>query len=251
MKLSNSSPYVFRTNSNTSKGGEALADYALNRLKVKEMAIFYDSSSPAYSLELETRFNDDVTKGGGKITNRFDLADSTLSIRGSIDQAIDQGAKLLVLIPAPTSVNQALQVVTTNGGKLPVMGDMANLYSSRTLEVGGKDAVGMVMATSWHVNADPKSPFSLKSRKLWKSDVNSATATSYNAAQAIIEALRQEANPSRSAIAKRLHASNFSPDGVSGKFDFAESGDVSTSVQLVEIQPQTSSRSGFSFVPIP
>lgn len=246
IKLSGFSPYVFRTNANTDTGGIALANYALTRLNKREIAVFFDSTS-TYSRDLEARFSTDIKQEGGDIVDKFDLSDSSLSIANSIDQAIERGAKAILLIPAPESLDRALQVITTNRKRLPLLGDMANLYAPRTLEVGGEDAVGMVMALSWQ---DSNSDFSRKAKELWKVDVNWATAMSYNAAQAMIEALRREANPSRAGIQRTLTASNFSVDGVSGEFRF-QSGDPGTEVQFVEIRSANPSRSGtgYDFVP--
>lgn len=250
IKLSDFSPYVFRTNANTYTGGRALANYALTRLNKRKIAIFLDSKS-AYSQELESQFSADIKQGGGEITDRFDLSDSSLSIANSIDQAIERGAQAILLVPAPTSVDRALQVVTTNRRRLPLLGEMANLYTSKTLEVGGKDAVGMVMVLPWNMTGDPDSDFSRKARELWKADVSWATAMSYNAAQAMIEALRRETSPSRAGIQETLTASDFSANGVSGEFRF-QSGDANTSVQPVEIRSANPSRSGtgYDFVPV-
>jgi len=251
IKLSDFSPYVFRINANTYTGSRALANYALTKLNKRNIAIFFDSKS-AYSQELEFQFSTDIKLGGGNITDRFDLSDSSLSPADSIDQAIKRRAEVLLLIPAPTSADKALQVVTTNRRRLPLLGDMGNLYARKTLEVGGEDAVGMVLAPSWHVDGDPDSDFPRKSRKLWNADVSWATAMSYNSAQAMIEALRREANPSRAGIQRTLTAPNFSANGVSGEFRFLQSGDASTSVQLVKIRSANPSRSGtgYDFVPV-
>ena len=251
IKLSDFSPYVFRINANTYTGGRALANYALTRLNKRNVAIFFDSTS-AYSQELESQFSTDIKLGGGNIIDRFDLSDSSLSPADSIAQAIERGAEVLMLIPAPTSADKALQIVTINRRRLSLLGDMGNLYGRKTLEVGGEDAVGMVLAPSWHIDGDPDSDFPRKSRELWNADVSWATAMSYNAAQAMIEALRREENPSRAGIQRTLTASNFSANGVSGEFRFLQSGDASTSVQLVEIRAANPSRSstGYDFVPV-
>lgn len=250
-KISNFSPYVFRTNLNTETGGKALADYALTQLKKTDVAVFSDSKS-AYSQELESQFSADIQQGGGNIVDSFDLSEPGLSVADSINQAIKQGAKAILLIPAPTSVDKALQVITTNRKRLPLIGDVANLYTRKTLEVGGKDAVGMVMALPWHTDGSSNAAFPRQAKELWKADVSWATATSYNAAQAMIEALKQETDPTRAGIQETLAAPNFSVDGASGEFRFLPSGDVGTSIQLVEIQAATPSRSGtgFDFVSI-
>ena len=240
-------PYVFRTNTTTRMGGKALAGYALTKLNTKNIAIFYDSTSD-YSKALEFQFSSTIRQGGGDIVSGFDLADPMLKIADSIKQAKEQGAEAILLIPAPNSVNTALQVVTSNRRQLPLLGDMANLYVTETLKVG-ENAVGMVMAPSWHINGDPNSDFSRQAIELWKAEVNYATAMSYNAAQAIIEALKRQTNPSREGIQKALTAPGFSVNGVSGKFRFS-SGDADTPVQFVEVRAVTSSSTGYAFVPV-
>ena len=126
-QLSKYSPYFLRTNLNTDRGGKALADYALTRLKKKNIAIFFDKTS-AYSKELESRFSADIKTGGGKITESFNLPDSSLSIaKENIDKAMSQGAEAILLIPAPTSLDKAIEVIAANRKRLPLFGDLANL----------------------------------------------------------------------------------------------------------------------------
>jgi branched-chain amino acid transport system substrate-binding protein len=250
IKLSDFSPYVFRINANTYMGGRALADYALNKLSKKKVAVFFDSTS-VYSEELESQFSTDIKLGGGDIVDRIDLS-LGLSPADSVNQAIKRGAELLLLVPSATSADKALQVVTINRRRLPLLGDMGNLYRRNTLEVGSEAAVGMVLAPSWHIDGNPDSDFPLKSRTLWKADVNWATAMSYNAAQAVIEALKRQKSPSRSDVQLALTNPNFSANGVSSQFRFLPSGDANTPIQLVEIRAvnRSSSGTGYDFVPV-
>ena len=127
------------------------------------------------------------------------------------------------------------------------------VYSTKTLKEGGEDAVGMVMAIAWHPDVEDLNPelnFAGKSKDLWGAPVNWATAMSYNAAKAMIEALRQETNPSRAGIQKQLMASTFSVNGVSGEFKFSQTGHAGTLAKFVEVRSDNRSAIGYSFVPV-
>lgn len=251
IELSDLGPYVFRINANTYTGGRALANYALEKLNAKNSAIFFDSES-TYSKELEAQFSTDFKLGGGSVIDRFDLAESSFNAADSVERALNRDVKVLLLIPAPNSVDKALQVITINRKRMFLLGEMGNLYTPKTLQVGGEDAQGMVMAPSWHIEADSSSDFTSRSRQLWNADVSWATAMSYNAAQAIVKALREDSAPDRFSLQQILRSSDFFVTGVSGEFRFLQSGDASTTVQLVEIKADDNSRSGigYDFVPI-
>lgn len=250
VELSNFGPYVFRTNINNYTGGQALAKHMLNTWQHKQAAIFY-VQNVTYSEEIRTEFSKTVTDRGGEIVASFDLSDPQFSAYQSVEQAIRQGAKVLLLATNNASVDKALQVMQVNENRLKLLGDLANLYSPKTLEVGRENAVGMVMAVSWHIDADPTSNFPKSSKQLWKADVNYATAMSYDAAQALAEALKR--NPTRTGIQQALRDQNFSAPGAADPVQFSSSGDRRTQIQLVEIQKVTRSRSGtgFDFVPLP
>ena len=251
MKLvdSDANSYIFRTNANTRTGGRALADYAINKLKVTNIAIFYDSTSP-YSNELESAFRYEITSNNNsRIIKKFNLSDPSLNPENSVDRLISDGTQAILLIPDPKSVETAMKVVNHNRRRSYLIGDMANL---NILEVLTESAVDMVFAPSWTITGDPDSEFSRNSKNLWNADVNWATAMSYNAAEALIEALRRQKNSSRVEIKEILQSSTFFAKGVSGEIKFS-GGDANTPVQLVEVRPATPSRSrtGYDFLPIP
>jgi branched-chain amino acid transport system substrate-binding protein len=74
------------------------------------------------------------------------------------------------------------------------------------------------------------------------------TATSYDATQAIIGALK--INNTRNGIQKTLHSSSFSANGATGKIQFSESGDrINNNIFLTKVQ-QNSTTKKYEFVPI-
>lgn len=245
VKLSGISPYTFRTVPSDYVAARALADYVLNTLKQKNAAVFYNSKS-GYSQSLKSEFVTALGLGGGRVTNEFDLSDSGFSPARSLEQATQQGATVLAMLPNSGTLDRALQVVEVNQGKLKLLGG-DDVYSPKTLEVGSSQAVGMVVAVPWNILSDPQSPFVQQSRQLWGGDVNWRTAMSYDAAKALIAALTQ--NQTREGIQKALSTPNFSAAGATGTVSFLPSGDRNQSDQLVKIQPGSRSGLGYDFVP--
>ncbi len=248
IKISNFSPYVFRTVPSDFIAARALAKYMVENLRQKNAAVFFNSKSN-YSQSLKSEFVSSVSLEGGQITNEFDFSQPDFSAAKSVEQAAKQGAKVLMLAPDSNALDKALQVVQVNQKRFHLLaGD--GVYTLKTLEIGREQAVGMVLAVAWHIDAFPKSNFPRQSRKLWGADVSWRTALTYDATIALIEALK--INPTRAGVQKALLAPNFSPTGASGSIRFLASGDRYAFVQLVKIIPRNPSRSGtgFDFIPV-
>ena len=129
-------------------------------------------------------------------------------------------------------LDKALQVVGVNRRRLNLLGG-DDVYTPKTLEIGGQSVEGMVLAVPWHINANPTSAFPRQSRRLWGADVNWRSALSYDATRAIIAAL--ESSPTRTGVQQALASSDFSATGASGTIRFLASGDRNAPVQLVKI----------------
>jgi branched-chain amino acid transport system substrate-binding protein len=90
----------------------------------------------------------------------------------------------------------------------------SELYTVKTLEISGPDAVGMVSAVPWHALSDPRSPFVESAHKLWRGDVSWRTAVAFDAAQALVAAMAR--SPSRAGIQAELSSGNSYADGATG-----------------------------------
>jgi branched-chain amino acid transport system substrate-binding protein len=145
------------------------------------------------------------------------------------------------------TLDQALQVVQINQRRLSLVGG-DDVYAPKTLEVGGTQAEGMVLAVPWHIDGNLKSFFPRRSRQLWGGDVNWRTATAYDATKALAVAIAQ--NPTRSGVQQTLTAPGFSALGASEPVRFLPSGDRSVGIQLVKVSPGKRFGSGIDFVPL-
>jgi branched-chain amino acid transport system substrate-binding protein len=248
IELSNFSPYVFRTVPNDAIAARALANYMLTRIKKQKAAVFFNSQS-TYSRSLKFKFIEEVSTNGGQVDNEleFNLSDSSFSAHKSVEKALEKGAQVLMLAANTGMLDKALLVIQANQKRLSLLGG-DDVYAPRILADGNEAAVGMVVAVAWHIDSNPGSDFARKSEQLWQNQVNWRTATSYNATQALIEAIKR--NPTRPGIQQALSTSNFSATGASTTIKFLSSGDLNGSIQLVEILPSKTSGTGYNFVPI-
>jgi branched-chain amino acid transport system substrate-binding protein len=247
VKLSNFGRSIFRTVPSDFVSARSLANYMLTQLQQQKAAVFYNSQS-GYSQSLKSEFTSALALGGGQVISEFDLSSPSFNAADSYKQVTQQQAGALVLLPNSGQLDRALQVVQVNRQRLKMLaGD--DVYAPKTLAVGGVAAQGMIVAVPWHILANQQTPFVQNSRVLWGADVNWRTATSYDAAIALITALGSQ--PDRQGVQAALANGNFAATGASGPVRFLPSGDRNQSVQLVEIQ--AGSRAGYDveFSPIP
>ncbi|MEH2197027.1 ABC transporter substrate-binding protein [Nostoc sp.] len=246
VKISNFSRYVFRTVPSDFMAARSLANYMVRTLQKKNAVVFFNSQSN-YSQSLKSEFVSSVSLEGGQVSSEFDLSKADFSAAKSVEQATKQGAEVLMLAANTQTLDKALQVVQINQKRLTLLaGD--DVYTAKTLEIGREQAVGMVLAVSWHIDGDRKSDFPQKSRQLWGADVSWRSALSYDATVALIAALKL--NPTRSGVQQALASSDFSTTGASGTIRFLASGDRNAPVQLVKIVPGSRSGTGYDFEPV-
>ncbi|MBD2666666.1 amino acid ABC transporter substrate-binding protein [Richelia sinica FACHB-800] len=245
-KITNFSPYIFRTVPSDVISARTLVSYMMTTLQKKNAVVFFNSQSN-YSQSLKSEFVSSVVQEGGQISGEFDLSQPGFSPGKTLSQAIKQGSQVLMLAPSPDTLDRTLQLVQVNQQRLSLLaGD--NVYNLKTLEVGRQQALGMVVAVPWHIHSRSQSSFSQNSRQLWGADVSWRTATSYDATVALITALKT--NPTRLGIQQALSSPSFTADGAVGQIKFLKSGDRQAPVQLVKIIRGNRSGTGYDFEPI-
>lgn len=247
VQLSGFGSYIFRTVPSDRFAANALSHYMLTQLKKKKAAIFFNGKS-TYSQSLKDEFRIALSSDGGQVVTEFDFNSPSFSVADNVTQAIKQGAEVLMLAPNSATLDQALQVVQVNDKRLQLFaGDSA--YNPKTLELGRSNSVGMVLAVPWHTLGNPQAEFPKAANQLWGREVNWRTAMAYDAAKALIEAIKR--NPSRTGVQQALISSDFSATGADGAIQFLPSGDRNRAVQLVKIQPGKRTSFGYEFVPVP
>ncbi|HEY9834969.1 MAG TPA: ABC transporter substrate-binding protein [Stenomitos sp.] len=247
VKLSGRSRFVFRTVPSDYVAARALADYMLQKLKQEKVIVFFNSQS-GYSQSLKSEFVTAVSLGGGQVINEVDLSNPNFDAVPSIDQAIQQGAQVLMLAVNTGTLDKAMLVVQVNGKRLKILGG-DDVYTPKTLQLGGLAAEGMVLAIPWHILGNPQAEFAKTANQLWGGEVNWRTAMAYDAAQALIAGIAR--NPTRTGVQQAMLAPDFSAQGAAGTIKFLPSGDRNQTVQLVKIQAGSGTPWGYKFVPLP
>jgi branched-chain amino acid transport system substrate-binding protein len=248
VQLSSKSRFVFRTVPSDSTAAKSLADYMLGQLH-KTKAVVYFNSKSDYSQSLKEEFSKAIALQGGQLVTEYDLADSVLSARESLQKAQQQGAEVIMLAANTATLDKALQVVQSNSKHLPILGG-DDVYAPKTLDVCREKGLGMVIAIPWHSLAPGSVPFATRAQRIWGAEVNWRTVTAYDATQSLVAAFEKLSHPDRSTVHDEIISSNFMAQGASSPIRFLPSGDRISSIQLVTVAKGARSGFGFDFVPI-
>ncbi|EAW38489.1 ABC transporter substrate-binding protein [Lyngbya sp. PCC 8106] len=236
VNLSNFSPYIFRTVPNDRVAAQKLFEYMRQKLgEDTKVAVAYVPGN-VYSESLSDEFEKLLSPRS--FVYRCDLSSSFFSAGDCVKNGKDQGAEVLLLVPATDeTLMKVIGIINNTNGNLQLLaGD--SVYNPRTLKDAGEQALkgNLVIAIPWH--RSPNSEFSQQSEDFWKGSVNWRTATSYDATQAIIQALVESSgNLSSRQLHQILSSSSFVVQGAEEVISFDPSGDVqSTKSVLVGVQ---------------
>ncbi len=249
-EIANFSDYVFRVSPSDDLKAQVLATHMLTKWGKDKVAIFYDPNNKD-SMSLRTEFVHAVNSLGEQVVTESDWSVNNFNAEREVNKAIEKGAEVLILVPDHADQKRlGIEVAKINNRRLKLLAGNV-MYSPKTLEFGAENVLDMVIGAFWHIDADPDSIFSLKSRNLWGAKVNWISAMAYDATQALIQALSQQPKPTRIGVKQALSKSNFSASGASDPVSFLPSGNrAQPKIQLVEVIQDRESRTGYSFEPI-
>ncbi|KST64062.1 hypothetical protein BC008_41400 [Mastigocoleus testarum BC008] len=207
---------------------KTLASYLINQADKQKAAVFYNKNSN-YSKSLRNVFNIEFNNGGGEVVEEFNLSDPHWHADYVIARAKRNNADAIVLFPNSDGLvsNKALQVITAAEKKILIVGG-DGLYHSNTLRVVRQNALGLVVAIPWHHSINPNDGFSVSSEKMWRGKVSWRTATSYDATNTLIAALKKLPISAISEDVARVTANpDFNSIGTTGKITFNANGERS------------------------
>jgi branched-chain amino acid transport system substrate-binding protein len=253
--IDNKNGYFFRTVFNNIDESEKLADYMFKNLNQQTAAIVFNSESK-YSTSLKDEFKKAVEARRGRIFKVYEL---NQGLNGSqvINEAINNQTNVFMFAGNKSYIEKTiLNFLNPEAQRFHYLAGDA-MYEPSSLT--GNQDVGrrlrnMVITVPWHYTVpDAKSQeFVKKSYKLWcqpeKSEdkINWRTTTSYDATNALIEALKNNPNPTRQII-KEFLSNNFSMPGVTGKIRFKNNGDFDGESKLVQLLEKEASVTFYEF----
>ncbi|NEO23434.1 ABC transporter substrate-binding protein [Moorena sp. SIO4A5] len=230
----------FRTAPSNVVLARKLADYVKIKAGLDKVVIFYDSES-VYSKGFKQDFKKDFEKLGGKVVREIELNNPKLNITKEVKNSLSKDqVKAAMLFPGVKSVITSMKISKANtnlnnrvqqGLKL-FGGD--TLYDKTIWQERGKGVQGLTMAVPWFSEAPQAITFSTAARELWRGRVSWATATSFDATQAFIDALFKDAD--RKQVLDRLRNIHLFPSDTSGfPLQFTDQGERESEPVLVEV----------------
>ena len=214
----------FRTSPSDEAAGERLAKYFIDTLKIHKVLVFFDGAS-SHSQSLEKAFEENFGSVNIELAN---LAESDLDVEYRIRQSLANQIQAVLLFPSIEKISTAITIaryIEALNAKLPperqvklLGGD--TLYTYETLSHGGTAIEGLIIAVPWF----PKDSFDYAedAEKRWYGPVSWRTASSFDAAQALIQSISklemeiEDISRARQEVLNHLKAIELKPDSPSG-----------------------------------
>ncbi|MCW9682806.1 ABC transporter substrate-binding protein, partial [Dolichospermum planctonicum UHCC 0167] len=243
------SSVFFRTVSSDASAGKKLAEYTFNNLKLKRAVIFANPNSP-YSNSIREVFTNRFEKLGGEVVRKplINLTDPNFDTRSEISATVyskDKFAQAAMLFPDTQSTGTVIKIakeITRRNARLkddPQSGRVKELkmlggdtlYSDNT----SKNVEGLIVAIPWFRESSPARPFAERSEQEWGGDISWRTATSFDATQAFIKALSN--NATRTNLLEKLPSINLDRNETSGyQLKFTEEREREGQSILVQVK---------------
>ncbi|NEO16935.1 MAG: ABC transporter substrate-binding protein [Moorea sp. SIO3E8] len=243
----------FRTTPSNLAFAIKLAQHVKIKAGLDKVVVFYDDDS-AYSKGFKQDFQTYFEQLGGKVVREIELNNHNLNITEELKRSLSQDqVKAAMLFPKVQSIDTALDIAKANAHLNPNPNNRSQqglklfggdtLYSNKTLEEGRLGVEGLTIVAPWFREAPEAENFSTVAKELWPGGVSWRTATSFDATQAFIQALFEEA--SREIVLTRLRNINLVPSDTSGlPLQFTPQGERESEPVLVKI-----SQGKFQLVP--
>jgi eukaryotic-like serine/threonine-protein kinase len=242
----------FRTVPTNLTEAKALAGY-LHQKKLQKVAIFYNDGS-SYSKTLKENFIKSFSDSSSQVVKMFDISKPNFNANVALKQSQSSGATALAVFPdgltSANSFTNSQKVIRLNQGKLWVVGGNSLLDPATLHSVNLDSSKHLVLVVPWHGKDPANKTFVDATRDyLGNSEVNWRSATSYDAVEVIIEALKKLPNANRKTLQQILTRNNFSVKGATGKISF-EGGDRREDFHtLLKVSPTPSGLQFFPFDP--
>ncbi|MEH1802851.1 MAG: ABC transporter substrate-binding protein [Nostoc sp.] len=223
----------FRIVPSNAGSSERLAKYATNSL-LNKVIIFYNPKSE-YSNSLRKEFKRNFK---GQIIDQIDLTDPTLNIEQKLKNSASQKVQAVMLFADVEHTATALEIAKVNANNQLGLKLLAGstLYNQKILQDGGNAIKGLVLTVPWFYQIPQAKDFSTAAEKLWGGPVSWRTATSYDATQAILKAIKASfPNPSRETILQKLPQVNLSRRETSGDILQFKNGERQSQPILIQV----------------
>jgi len=216
--LTASGEVLFRIASTDYDAGNKLAEYVKNKLRVDKVVIFHNAEN-TYSNSLKDAFTNNFQKVGGNVVRKIDLNNPNMNAEAEVRRSrFADKASVALLFPDKKLIAQSIKIAKANAPlpkdkRLKLLGGDA-LYTGTTLSAGGEAIDGLILAVPWFAKLPQSENFSSSANKQWGGQPSWRTATSFDATQAFIKVLSNDA--SRFTVLQKLRSVEISARETSG-----------------------------------
>lgn len=226
--------WIFRTQINQKYSGDLLAEWAVNRLGFKEIAIMH--ANEPFGAGGANGFRDGLEKRGLKPVafERFNRDDKDFS--GQLRRLKESGAKLLGYFGFHTEAAIAFKQAKQLGLNLTILTNDA-LANPKFLELAGPDAEGVIISSMFIADdPDPRAQeFVKRFRARYNREPNQFHASVYDALYILKEAF-ERAGSTNNVKVRTAMLSIQDLRGVTGVHKFDENGDDRKSFLLMTVK---------------
>jgi len=223
---------VFRVCANDSSEGSGAANFIVNSLKFKRLAIIEDNSD--YARELIDTFKSEFLKLGGTILAEEKISQGDKDFKTSLEKIKSLNPEVIYFAGMYPECAQIIKEAKEMGIKSVFFG--ANgIKDTEFIKVAGIASEG-TMATSvgFSLNKLPKgADFVQRYRDAFKKEPTDYSVFAYDATLSIIDAIKSSGKPDRAILANAMHNLKF--DGILGSTSFDKEGDTSNNQVIVYI----------------
>jgi branched-chain amino acid transport system substrate-binding protein len=212
------------------------ADFAVNELGIKKVAIYYDNTND-YSKGLYEVFKENIKALGGEVVAEEGYVESDQEFRPTLTKFRQAGAELIYIPGYYDQVAKIISQAREVGLEVPFLG--ADGWDSPVLtEVAGADALNNTFFTNHYSPQDPDEKvqsFVKAYEDKYGSTPASFSATAYDAAYLLADAIKRAGSLEPEAITKAL-AETKDFDGITGKFSFDEKHNPVKEISIIEMK---------------
>ena len=226
----NHPPNFFRVAYTSDEEAETAVKYIQSiDAQKKQVAGFYNPNSP-YSNYFWIEISDRLKQAGIPVYKAFNIADDNFNTQLALKEATDNNVNVYILLPdgqVTNALSNALEVIKADNGKSFIVGGDTIVVPEVT-ELDVVPTTNLVASIFWHPLSPQNHQFLQQSQQLWQANINNGTAMAYDAAIALIEAIKLQKKPSRKGTIAQLVNPEFLVEaGATGsiKFNSPKNGD--------------------------
>ena len=227
--------FIFRVCPSDTYNGRSLADFVVQDMGFRQIAILWDEDHTAYSGELADAFTKRAEHLGGVITMRLAYRSGQTNFIPLLEEIRETDPEVVVLTGYVGEAVFIIQQARLMNWQIPFVGGDGLDIGEQLVEKGGEAVEGTRFISFFSI--DDPSPqvqeFVSTYRARYGADPGWGGAHSYDAMRLIAAAIEKE-GPSRKQIQEELsQTKDFY--GVTGLISFDENGDVIKDVVKIEV----------------